>query len=249
MSIDRIREVNKNIDHIEHVEKFNPYHGKDGRFASANNHASFTYSPGKSKAHDLAIAREKERQAAAGGRPSDSMTDKEIEQKYGKYRYHATTEGALESINREGLKPNAGHMGEGVYFAPTMQDATDWTESSTGGKAVLRVKTAKLIRDYEYGDIDETEGSTESKKPVKPDLIEINAPSSDHWVSLNQYVQQGGYNFSNKIYNMEDGYEKAGAMGNALGKMSGKKRSNAVKEFSHYASDVGWDDYEIEEYI
>lgn len=66
MSIDRIEEVNKDIDHIEHVEKFNPYHGKDGRFASANNHASFTYSPGKSKAHDMAIAREKERTAAAG---------------------------------------------------------------------------------------------------------------------------------------------------------------------------------------
>ena len=36
MSIDRIEEVNKNIDTIEHVEKFNPYHGKDGRFSSAS---------------------------------------------------------------------------------------------------------------------------------------------------------------------------------------------------------------------
>lgn len=65
MKYDHIEEVNKSIDKIEHVEKFNPYHGKDGRFASADNHASFTYAPGKSKAHDNAIAREKERQAEA----------------------------------------------------------------------------------------------------------------------------------------------------------------------------------------
>lgn len=55
------------FDLIEEVQKFNPYHGKDGRFASANGFTSFTYAPGKSKAHDMAIAREKERQAAAGG--------------------------------------------------------------------------------------------------------------------------------------------------------------------------------------
>lgn len=49
------------------IEKFNPYHGKDGRFSSANGATSFTYAPGKSKAHDLAIQREKERQATDGG--------------------------------------------------------------------------------------------------------------------------------------------------------------------------------------
>jgi hypothetical protein len=49
------------------VNKFNPYHDERGRFATADSHASFTYAPGKSKAHDLAIAREKERAGAAGG--------------------------------------------------------------------------------------------------------------------------------------------------------------------------------------
>lgn len=57
------------MDHMKaqsftEIIKFNPYHGSDGRFASASGYASFTYSPGKSKAHDMAIAREKERQAA-----------------------------------------------------------------------------------------------------------------------------------------------------------------------------------------
>lgn len=45
------------------VLKFNPYHDKLGRFTSGSggNYASFTYAPGKSKAHDNAIAREKEK--------------------------------------------------------------------------------------------------------------------------------------------------------------------------------------------
>lgn len=42
-------------------EKFNPYHGRDGRFTTPNSATSFTYSPGKSKAHDKAIARAKEK--------------------------------------------------------------------------------------------------------------------------------------------------------------------------------------------
>lgn len=60
---DIITEIQKSNDYdcIVEVEKFNPYHGKDGRFASANNATSFTYAPGKSKAHDMAIAREKDR--------------------------------------------------------------------------------------------------------------------------------------------------------------------------------------------
>ena len=55
------------IEAIEEIQKFNPYHGSDGRFSTANGAHSFTYSPGKSKAHDLAIEREKQRQAATGG--------------------------------------------------------------------------------------------------------------------------------------------------------------------------------------
>ena len=41
------------------VEKFNPYHGADGRFTSGSGATSFTYKPGASKAHDAAISREK----------------------------------------------------------------------------------------------------------------------------------------------------------------------------------------------
>ncbi|MDO4281345.1 MAG: XkdF-like putative serine protease domain-containing protein [Peptococcaceae bacterium] len=48
------------IDSIVEIEKFNPYHGADGRFTSPNAAASFTWKPGASAAHDKAIAREKE---------------------------------------------------------------------------------------------------------------------------------------------------------------------------------------------
>lgn len=68
---------------FDEILKFNPYHDSKGRFASANGYASFTYSPGKSKAHDLAIAREKERQAAAGGAGSPKTPPKK-ETRYSK---------------------------------------------------------------------------------------------------------------------------------------------------------------------
>ena len=47
----------------ELVEKFNPYHDRLGRFATAGGATSFTYKPGASRAHDLAIEREKQRHA------------------------------------------------------------------------------------------------------------------------------------------------------------------------------------------
>lgn len=65
MPFDIIVEIEKNIDRIEEVEKFNPYHDAKGRFATADGAISFTYAPGKSKAHDNAIAREKKRQEEA----------------------------------------------------------------------------------------------------------------------------------------------------------------------------------------
>lgn len=45
------------------ILKFNPYHGKDGRFSNADAATMFTYKPGQGKMYDNAIAREKERQA------------------------------------------------------------------------------------------------------------------------------------------------------------------------------------------
>jgi hypothetical protein len=54
------------IDDIEEVEKFNPYHGRDGRFSSGGAAASFTFRT-NSPAGQKAIANIKAKQQAAGG--------------------------------------------------------------------------------------------------------------------------------------------------------------------------------------
>lgn len=61
-------------DYIQEIQKFNPYHGKDGRFASSTGYASFTIrtkDPKKQHMADMAIAREKERHAAQMANPTN----------------------------------------------------------------------------------------------------------------------------------------------------------------------------------
>lgn len=53
---EHIEEVEKNIDEIEVVEKFNPFHDARGRFASSNGFASYSANP-KTKAGAMAINR------------------------------------------------------------------------------------------------------------------------------------------------------------------------------------------------
>lgn len=62
---------------FDDILKFNPYHDQRGRFATANSATTFTYAPGKSKSHDNAIAREKERHAAESGSAYDKALDEE----------------------------------------------------------------------------------------------------------------------------------------------------------------------------
>lgn len=104
------------------------------------------------------------------------------------YQYHATTGRAVFAIYEEGLKPNRGHAGAAVYFAPDEQGALDWTESSsTGGKTLLRVKTQTLKDKYDWGVIDESE-STADKKISSKD-IEIRT-GGGNWISMKEYTQK-----------------------------------------------------------
>lgn len=63
------------------IEKFNPYHDRLGRFTTSGGATSFTYSPGKSLAHDLAIEREKTRMAGVMPTEAQAKTLKTIETK------------------------------------------------------------------------------------------------------------------------------------------------------------------------
>ena len=71
--------VAKTFDEIIEVEKFNPYHDRLGRFATAGSAISFTYAPGKSKAHDNAIAGEKDRISAIMPTAEQNKTLRSIE--------------------------------------------------------------------------------------------------------------------------------------------------------------------------
>lgn len=116
---DHIIEVKK-YDTLVEVEKFNPYHDSKGRFASASGATSFTYAPGKSRAHDLAIQREKERMAASGAAGKQKIAEAE-ERLKGMLRDGATVK--LEGIDPEMSEPLIKSIGSVLERYPTVKDA------------------------------------------------------------------------------------------------------------------------------
>lgn len=117
-----------------------------------------------------------------------NIPDAEIEAAFGEYQYHATTGQAVFSIYEQGLKPSRGHAGKGVYFAPTGEDALQWTaETSTGGTTLMRVKTSTLYKNYSWGRLDSSESTTEKK--IKTKDIEIRTGGGS-WMSLPQFAEK-----------------------------------------------------------
>ena len=162
--------VEKAVEIIE-IEKFNPYHDSRGRFASAGG-GKFYATPGKSKAHDLAIAREKERQ----GRKQKVDEDANPE-----YRYHSTSFKAARSIQDTGLKPSVhAEYGKGVYFAPNVEGTKGWT-SEQNETVQLRVKHKTLREKYSYDEFPE-QGWTSNKRVAAAD-IEIKV-GEGKWVKI-----------------------------------------------------------------
>lgn len=103
MTIDHIEEVNKNVDQIEHVEKFNPFHDARGRFSSSKGMASYSANP-KTKAGQMAI----DRSTAAG---------------YGAVmNVHRESKGENIRMNdqwiKNGQKPNASQLARAQANAP-----------------------------------------------------------------------------------------------------------------------------------
>lgn len=77
---DRFDYIKTSPNFVHIVEKFNPYHGRDGRFASANGATSFTYAPGKSKAHDNAISKEAARTLVAAAKQKEPVLTKALQE-------------------------------------------------------------------------------------------------------------------------------------------------------------------------
>lgn len=103
MGIDKIEEVKKNVDTIEHVEKFNPFHDAAGKFSSSNGMRTYSANP-KTKAGQMAI----QRSTAAG---------------YGAVlNVHRESKGENIRQNdnwiRSGQKPNASQLARAQANAP-----------------------------------------------------------------------------------------------------------------------------------
>lgn len=138
-----------------------------------------------------------------GGRGSGGGSNPLAKIENQEYQYHATTGRAVFSIYEQGLKPKRGHAGTGVYFAPSEQEALDWTAtSSTGGTTLLRVKTQTLKDKYEWGVLDKSE-STADKKIASKD-IEIRT-GAGKWMSMKEYAEK--YNNSYKFWKMSQNTE------------------------------------------
>ncbi len=113
------------------------------------------------------------------------------------YQYHATKRTSLIGIAEKGLKSNRGHVGNGVYFADSAEDALEWTrETSTGGTTVLRVKESFLKKGpFEKWAASESDyGLAESLFngiiPLDEIEIKVNDNGDDNdWWSLAQYLK------------------------------------------------------------
>lgn len=68
--------IGKSLSFKQMLHKFNPYHGKDGRFTGPGGAASFTYKPGQGRMYDLAIEREKQRTGSMGGSGGNTKTSR-----------------------------------------------------------------------------------------------------------------------------------------------------------------------------
>ena len=123
------------IDHLEEVglTRFNPYHARRGRSSSANSAASFTYAPGKSKAHDLAIAREKQRQAQQAT-PAPQATQTQATP-----TSMLKDEGSVEIKRTLRIAQNT--MGKRTYYTQEVLEAAE--SSGKPGELVLSYATPK----------------------------------------------------------------------------------------------------------
>ena len=126
---------------FEDILKFNPYHDQRGRFATAGSAVSFTYSPGKSKAHDKAIRREKDR--------SDTDDDEPTGKGFKGTLYHGSPNTDIEEfdINRAGTNTSTGE--KLIFFTDSKQMADDFSYERLEGSSMFTNRRGKKGRVYE----------------------------------------------------------------------------------------------------
>lgn len=132
---------------FDEILKFNPYHDSKGRFSNADGATSFTYSPGKSKAHDLAIQREKERDSASASAAGSGGSADVHSAKPGKINYESEDFGKPGTyiVYRNGAIGKNGML----FFAPKKEAADSYASSHGNGNTTeyeVQVKNPLVIR-------------------------------------------------------------------------------------------------------
>lgn len=112
------------------------------------------------------------------------------------YQYHATKRSSLQGIIEKGLIPNRGHLGNGIYFADSPEEAKEWTSTtSTGGTTILRVPEEYLKKGKfeKYSSTESGYGIAESfyNDKIPMEMIEIKVNDNgdeDDWWALSEYA-------------------------------------------------------------
>ena len=117
------------------LAKFNPYHDAQGRFASADSAASFTYAPGKSTAHDKAIQRGKEAAQAEKG--------------FKGTLYHGSPATDIEEFDMSRAGENTSSGEKLLFFTDSKQMAEDFSYERLEGSTKFLQRRGKKGRVYE----------------------------------------------------------------------------------------------------
>ena len=192
-------------DEIEEVHKFNPYHGYHGYFSTAEGATSMTFKPGASRAHDNAIAREKERtgssssgssggSSSSGSKGKNSKTD-ELKRKY-EEAFNNDDGVALMDINNQML--DAGMSFDDIRAL--RDEVLDRRLKDPKGRATMdredrRVTEAEYGREmidelHEFKDPNDStqwyQESSNNKKPSlsKPNKGKVKYISNEHFTPI-----------------------------------------------------------------
>lgn len=119
------------------VLKFNPYHDSKGRFSSADSATSFTYAPGKSTAHDNAIQRAKDADAASSGKGFKGTL------------YHGSPAKDIEEFDMSRAGANTSSGEKLLYFTDSKQLADDFSYERLEGSTKFFQRRGEKGRVYE----------------------------------------------------------------------------------------------------
>ena len=119
------------------IMKFNPYHDRQGRFASAGAAASFTYAPGKSTAHDAAIQRGKEED------------QKGTKKGFKGTLYHGSPATDIEEFDMSLAGKNTSSGEKLLFFTDSKQMAEDFSYERLEGSSKYFQRRGKKGRVYE----------------------------------------------------------------------------------------------------